>query len=356
MDLSFFIAVSFSLYSISHSMKKLVVVPTLSDIENAHESIKPFIHNTPVISNASINRLLCCRIYFKCENLQKVGAFKMRGASCAVASLTKEEQSRGIATHSSGNHAQAVARSAQLRGIPSHIVMPTNAPSIKRAAVADYGAQIYTSGPRIEDRESMMEEVIEQTGATFIHPYDHYNIIAGQATAAKELLESVEALDLIMAPIGGGGLMSGTALYTKYAQPLVKVVGTEPKLVDDAYRSYRSGQVETNERIDTIADGLRTNLSQKTLDIIRAHVDDIRTVEELSIVKAMRLIWERMKVIVEPSAAVPLAAVLENPAMFKDQRIGIILSGGNVDLLQLPFGKYPDMQLDLSLSGLTDQG
>ncbi len=318
-------------------MKKLEQAPTLSDIHAAYEVIKPFIHHTPVISNESIDKLLNGQIFFKCENFQKVGAFKMRGASCAVASLTNAERFKGIATHSSGNHAQAVARSAMLYGIEGHIVMPENAPGIKRDAVAGYGAKIYTSGPRISDREEMMKEVLSRTGASFIHPYDNYNIIAGQATAVKELLEHQEGLDLIMAPIGGGGLMSGTALFTKYFNDEIEVIGVEPKIVDDAFRSFYSGRIEENTRIDTIADGLRTQLSTRTFDIIRKKVDAILTVEEASIIRAMRLIWERMKIVVEPSGAVPLAALLEDPAKFADRRIGIIISGGNVDLKNLPF-------------------
>ncbi|MBK8501285.1 MAG: threonine/serine dehydratase [Saprospiraceae bacterium] len=312
-------------------------LPTREDIAKTHRAIQPYIHRTPVLTNQTINQLTEATLYFKCENFQKVGAFKMRGASSAVVALDDDLKYRGIATHSSGNHAQAVALSAKMHGIEAHIVMPKNAPSIKRNAVEEYGATIYTSGNLIKDREEKMKEVLESTGATFIHPYNNYHIIAGQATAAKELLEDFPDLDILMAPVGGGGLLSGTALSSKYHDALIKVYGAEPKLVDDAYRSFKSGKIETNDRIDTIADGLRTMLGEKTFQVISQYVDDILTVEEESIIKAMRLIWERMKIVVEPSGAVPLAAVLEHPELFKGKKVGLIISGGNVDLQELPF-------------------
>lgn len=318
-------------------MKKLTNIPTLEDIEMAHAAIKPFIHETPVLSSQGLNEIAGCKIYFKCENFQKVGAFKMRGASCAVLSLTEAEKQKGIATHSSGNHAQAVALSAKLQNIPAHIVMPENAPIIKRNAVVGYGANVYTSGNTIQEREAMLDGIVEKTGANFIHPYDNYNVIAGQATASKELHEFVDDLDVIIAPIGGGGLMSGTALYTHYTKPNVTILGSEPKLVDDAFRAFHSGKIEQNTRLDTIADGLRTTLGEKTLTIIRKHVEEIITVSEEEIVHAMRLIWERMKIIIEPSCAVPFAAVLQQKERFADQKIGIIITGGNVDLEKLPF-------------------
>ena len=318
-------------------MKKLINIPTLEDIEMAHNAIKPLIHKTPVLSSEGLNQIAGCEVYFKCENFQKVGAFKMRGASCAVLSLTETEKSKGIATHSSGNHAQAVALSAKLQNIPAHIVMPKNAPTIKRNAVVGYGANVYTSGNTIQERAAMLEKVVNKTNATFIHPYDNYNVIAGQATASKELHETINDLDVILAPIGGGGLMSGTALYTHYTKPNVTILGAEPKLVDDAFRGFQSGKVEQNDRLDTIADGLRTTLSDKTLTIIRKHVEEIITVSEEEIVHAMRLIWERMKIIIEPSCAVPFAAVLQQKERFAGQKVGIIITGGNVDLEKLPF-------------------
>lgn len=318
-------------------MNQLTNIPTLADIEMAHKAIAPYIHHTPVLSSQGLNEIAGCSLFFKCENLQKVGAFKMRGASCAVMALTTEEKARGIATHSSGNHAQAVALAAKLNGIPAHIVMPKNAPSIKRAAVEGYGATVYTSGNTITEREGLLEEVLQKTNATFIHPYNNYNVIAGQATAAKELHETITDLQVIIAPIGGGGLMSGTALYTHYAHPTVKILGAEPKNVDDAFRSLQSGKMETNDTIDTIADGLRTALGDKTFPIIMQHVEEIITVSEAEIVAAMQLIWERLKVVVEPSGAVPFAAILQQKERFKGKRIGVVFSGGNVDLTQLPF-------------------
>lgn len=316
---------------------RLKLSPTAVQIKAIHHSISAMIHRTPVLRSRSINEMLHCDIFFKCENFQKVGAFKMRGACSAVSALDPAEREKGIATHSSGNHAQAAALAARLFGLEAHIVMPENAPGIKRAAVEGYGATIYTSGSKIADRESMIREVLENTGATFIHPYNNYNIIAGQATAAKELLEDQPNLDIIVAPVGGGGLLSGTALSSRYHNPDRKVYGAEPELVDDARRSFYSGRIETNARIDTIADGLRTTLGDKTLAIIRQNVDDILTVSESAIVKAMRMMWERMKVVVEPSGAVPLATVLEHPGTFKGKIVGIIISGGNVDLSNLPF-------------------
>ncbi|MCL4116070.1 UNVERIFIED_CONTAM: hypothetical protein GTU68_063088 [Idotea baltica] len=290
-----------------------------------------------VLRNAAINRLTGSDIFLKCENFQKVGAFKMRGASAAVDALSDEQKYKGIATHSSGNHAQAVALSARLHGIEAHIVMPENAPAIKRMAVEDYGAIIYTSGNSISDREAKMQEVLDKTGATFIHPYNDFNVIAGQGTAALELLKKIPELDIVMAPVGGGGLLSGTALYCNYHNPTISVYGAEPKLVDDAARSLKSGRIENNDRIDTIADGLRTKLGEKTFEIIYRFTDQILTVEEENIIAAMRLVWERMKIIIEPSGAVPLGAVLEYPHLFTGKKVGIIISGGNVDLQELPF-------------------
>lgn len=312
-------------------------VPALGDIQTAHDLIAPYVHRTPVLTSSSIDALAGCSIYFKCENFQKIGAFKMRGAAHAMALLDAAARGRGLATHSSGNHAQAVARAAQLAGVPAYIVMPRNAPAIKRAATAGYGATIIESGNTIAERESKLEEVVAAYGATFIHPYNDYAVIAGQATASKELHEEVPDLEIVVAPVGGGGLLSGTALYTHYARPSVAVIGAEPARVDDAFRAFKSGRIEQNERIDTIADGLRTTLGTRTLPLIRAHVREIMTVEESEIVAAMRLIWERMKIIVEPSCAVPLAAILRHRDAFEGRKVGVILTGGNVDLGALPF-------------------
>ncbi|MCB0568369.1 MAG: pyridoxal-phosphate dependent enzyme [Phaeodactylibacter sp.] len=312
-------------------------IPDADDLRATHEAIAPLIHRTPVLSSRSIDGIAGASLFFKCENFQKIGAFKMRGASSAALRLTEAERSNGLATHSSGNHAQAVALSAKLLGVPAYIVMPETSPAIKIAATEGYGAHITFCANNQKAREETLEKVVAETGATFIHPYNDYNVIAGQATAAKELLEQAEGLDAVIAPVGGGGLMSGTALSTRYFAPGVKVYGAEPREVDDAYRSFTSGRMQQNASINTIADGLRTNLGEKTFGIIRQEVDAIFTVSEASIVDAMQLIWERMKIIVEPSSAVPLAAILDNPAVFAGQRLGVILTGGNVDLGKLPF-------------------
>jgi len=318
-------------------MGKLSQLPRIKDIIETAGAIKSMVHRTPVMSSEKLNSLSGATVFFKCENFQKIGAFKMRGAASAALRLSEEERRRGLATHSSGNHAQAVARAAQLLGVPAYIVMPIDAPSIKKAATEGYGAQIIFCQPSIESRETTLAQVVADTGATFIHPYNDYDVIAGQATAALELLEQVNGLDTVLAPIGGGGLMSGTALATRYLSPGTDIVGAEPCKVDDAYRSFHSGRIEGNTTIDTIADGLRTTLGPKTFDIIRREVDDILRVEENHIVEAMRFIWERMKIIIEPSCAVPFAAVLQNKERFAGRRLGIILTGGNVDLSRLPF-------------------
>jgi threonine dehydratase len=313
-------------------------IPTLKEIQQTHEAIESLIHRTPVLTCASIDAVAGARLFFKCENFQKVGAFKMRGGASAAIRLTPAEKERGIATHSSGNHAQAVARAARELGIPAYIVMPENAPSIKKAATKGYGAEVIACAPTLEARETTLKEVVDRTGATFIHPYNDYNVIAGQATASLELLTDMPGVpDIMMAPVGGGGLMSGTALTTRYLHPSVKLIGAEPKAVDDACRSLKAGTLQVNTSIDTIADGLRTNLGEKTFAILHQHLDDILTVTEEQIVEAMRLTWERMKIIIEPSCAVPLAAVLANPSFFAGRQVGIILTGGNVDLGKLPF-------------------
>lgn len=314
-------------------------IPTLKEIQQTHAAIRPLIHRTPVLTCASIDAIAGARLFFKCENFQKVGAFKMRGGASAAMRLTSAEKERGIATHSSGNHAQAVARAARELGIPAYIVMPENAPSIKKAATKGYGAEIIECAPTLEARETTLEQVVARTGATFIHPYNDYHVIAGQATASLELLADMPGVpDIMMAPVGGGGLMSGTALTTRYLHPSVQLIGAEPKAVDDACRSLEAGSLQVNTSIDTIADGLRTNLGEKTFAILHQHLDDIFTVTEDQIVEAMRLTWERMKIIIEPSCSVPLAAVLANPSFFAGKQVGIILTGGNVDLGNLPFG------------------
>jgi threonine dehydratase len=318
-------------------MEKITSIPTLSQIQAAHEAIKPYVHQTPVLTNASINKITGASIYFKCENFQKIGAFKIRGATCATLALSETEKLNGIATHSSGNHAQAVALTANIHQINAYVVMPKTAPEIKKNATKGYGANVTICEPTLVARQATLDQIIKETGATHIPSYDHYNVIAGQATVAKELIEEISDLEIIMSPIGGGGLMSGTALSTHYLLPNAKIIGAEPKLVDDAYRSFKTGVKQTNDGAKSIADGLLTNLSDKTFEIITKHVHDIITVSEQEIIDAMRLIWERMKIIVEPSSAVPLAAILQQKERFEGKKIGLILTGGNVDVNQLPF-------------------
>lgn len=307
-------------------------------IENASR-IKPYINRTPVLTSQRINTILGADIYFKCENFQKAGAFKSRGAVNAVFLLHDSELNRGVATHSSGNHAAALARAASLRGIKAHIVMPDNSSKVKIDAVRSYGGIITFCIPTLEARETTLHKVIEETNAIEIHPYNNYNIIGGQATAAKELIEDINDLDIIMAPVGGGGLLSGTALSTHYFSPKTKVIAAEPEQADDAYQSFMQKKFIPSINPDTIADGLRTSLGTLTYPIIQQHVHQIVTVSEESIVKAMRLVWESMKIIIETSSAVPVAALLENKFEHHNTKIGIILSGGNVDLDELPWIK-----------------
>ncbi len=314
-----------------------MILPTFEDIKAAHERIRPYVHHTPVMTSQSINRIVGAELFFKCENLQKVGAFKFRGACNSVFSLSDEEAKNGVCTHSSGNHAAALALAARMRGVPSYIVMPENAPEIKKKAVAGYGAQITFCTPTQEARESTLKKVAQQTGATEIHPYNYFNVICGQGTASKELIEDVGYLDIVMAPVGGGGLLSGTALSTKALLPKAKVIAAEPAGADDAFRSFYSRTLHPSINPKTIADGLLTSLGSLTFPIILNEVDQIVTVSEENIVAAMRLIWERMKIIIEPSSAVPLAAILENKLVVANKKVGIILSGGNVDLGKLPF-------------------
>lgn len=312
-------------------------IPSFSEIKIAYKRIKNYIHNTPVLSSNSINIICGAEIFFKCENFQKIGAFKIRGATNAIFSLSNEDAEKGVATHSSGNHAQALALAAKWRGIKSYVVMPKNSPQVKINAVRGYGAEITFCEPNLMARENGLSKVVEKTGATFIHPYDNYNVICGQGTAALEFLKKVPNPDIIMTPVGGGGLLSGTAITVSTISDKIKIIAGEPAGADDAFRSFKSGKLILQTNPQTIADGLLTSLSDLTFHIITKLVDDILTVKEENIKKAMQLIWERMKIIVEPSAAVPLGAILENPELFSDKKIGIILSGGNVDLEKLPW-------------------
>ncbi|MCW5912710.1 MAG: pyridoxal-phosphate dependent enzyme [Cyclobacteriaceae bacterium] len=300
-------------------------------IEQAHERIKPYIHRTPVLTSKSIDEATGCHVYLKCENFQKIGAFKARGAMNAALSLTPEDLAKGLATHSSGNHAQALARAAKILDAKSYIVMPRTAPEIKKRGVRGYGGEIFECEPNLPSREATLAEVIKKTGATEIHPFNNYEVMAGQATAAKELFADVRELDVIMAPVGGGGLLSGTALAAKYFSPNTKVIAGEPAGSDDAYRSLKSGKIEPAQS-QSVADGLLTTLGDKTFPIIKELVSEVITATDEEIIAAMRLVWERVKIVIEPSCAVPLAALIKEKERFKGQRIGIILSGGNVDL------------------------
>lgn len=315
----------------------LTQIPNKSDILIASERIQPYIHQTPVLTSATFNQLFDAALFFKCENFQKAGAFKSRGAVNAVFSLTKAEAEKGVATHSSGNHAQALARAASIRGIPSYIVMPSNSPQVKIDAVKQYGGNIAFCKPTLKDREDTLRQVIQKTAAIEIHPYDNYTIIAGQATAAQELLEEIPELDLILCPVGGGGLLSGTALSASFFGKETKVIACEPDGADDAMRSFKAGKIIPSINPNTIADGLLTSLGERNFPIIQQYVADIVTVSEESIVKAMQMIYERMKIVVEPSAVVPLAALMEQKVMARNKRIGLILSGGNIDLEAMPF-------------------
>lgn len=311
--------------------------PGIKEIRGAGLRIGSYIHRTPVWTCSTLNRLCDAELFFKCENFQKVGAFKIRGATNAVFSLSGEDASKGVATHSSGNHAAALALAARWRGVKAFVVMPDNAPAVKRNAVAGYGAEIISCAPTLQAREETLAEVVRRTGATFIPPYNDYRVIAGQGTAAVELCEEISDLDVVMAPVGGGGLVSGTAIAVNALRPEARVVAAEPEGANDAYQSFRQGVIVPMQNPDTIADGLRTSLGNRTFPIIRRLVHEIVTVSEEGIIEGMRLIWERMKIVVEPSAAVPFGAVLTHRAAIPGRRVGIILSGGNIDLAHLPW-------------------
>jgi len=317
-------------------------LPVFDDVSKAANRIQPYIHRTPILTSKTLNKMTNAALFLKAENFQRIGAFKARGACNAVFALSEDEARCGVATHSSGNHAQAIALAAGLRGIPAIVVMPEDAPPVKVAAVKNYGAEIVWAGSNPRDREHILKTVLERTGPAdcrpvFIHPSNNFHVIAGQGTATVELLEEVPDLDIVMTPVGGGGLLAGTALSAKALSSHIRVIGAEPAAVDDAARSLRDGYIHPPTNAHTIADGLRTFLGDMSFPIIREHVSDIVTVSEGAIVAAMRLVWERMKIIIEPSAAVPVAALFEHPDVFRGQRIGVILSGGNVDLDHLPW-------------------
>jgi len=311
--------------------------PTKEDILKCYDVIKNIVVRTPVLTSESINRITGANLFFKCENFQKAGAFKYRGATNALLSLDEIEKKQGVATHSSGNHAAALSFAARLNNTQAFIVMPESAPSIKKKAVSGYGAKIYYCEPTLKAREATLKKVVEKTGAIFVHPYDNYSVITGQATVALELIEEVPNLDFIIPPIGGGGLASGTALSVFYLAPKIKVIASEPLGANDAFKSFKENKLYPSVNPNTIADGLLTSLSNKTFSIVTKYIYDIFTVQESSIITAMRMVWERLKIIIEPSSAVPLAAVLENKDFFKNKNVGLIVSGGNVDLEKLPW-------------------
>jgi threonine dehydratase len=310
---------------------------TLQNIQQAAERIKPYAHRTPVITNESLNQRVGAQVFLKCENMQKVGAFKFRGACNAVYSLSDDEAKRGVCTHSSGNHAQALALAARMRGIPAYIVMPSNAPQVKKDAVAGYGGQITYCEPTQQARESTLARIAEETGANIVHPYNDERVIAGQGTATLELLDSIPDLDAVIAPVGGGGLLSGTSIAAKGLKPNIRVIAAEPEMADDAFRSIKEGRIMPSINPKTIADGLLTSLGTLTFPIVREHVEQVVTVNEQGIIDSMKFIWERAKIIIEPSAAVAVAVLWEKKIDLSGLKVGVILSGGNVDLDKLPW-------------------
>lgn len=312
-------------------------LPSDTDLEQAVVRVAARAHRTPVLTSATLDRRLGAQLLFKCENFQRVGAFKFRGATNALGLLGPAALARGVATHSSGNHAQALALAARQRGARATIVMPENAPAVKVAAVRGYGAEVVFCLPTAKSREETLARVLAEQGSVLVHPFDDWGIICGQATAARELLEDSGPLDVVLAPVGGGGLLSGTALSCRALQPSVRVIGAEPRAADDAYRSLRAGSIQPANDPKTLADGLLTSLGARTFAVIRRLVDDIVLAEEEEIVDAMRLVWERMKIIIEPSAAVPVATLLAGRPAIAGKRVGVILSGGNVDLEHLPW-------------------
>lgn len=310
---------------------------TLTDIQQAAGRIKPYIHHTPVLTNESLNQQVGAQVFMKCENLQKVGAFKFRGASNAVWSLTDEEAALGVCTHSSGNHAQALALAAKIRGVPAYIVMPSNAPQVKKNAVAGYGGQITFCEPTLAARESTLERIRLSTGANVVHPYNDERVIAGQGTALLELLEEFPDLDVIITPVGGGGLLSGTSIAATETKKGIRVIAAEPEMADDAFRSMKEGEIIPSVDPKTLADGLLTSLGTLTFPIIQKRVEQIVTVSEAGIIESMKFVWERAKIIIEPSAATVIAVLWEKKIDLSGLKVGVILSGGNVDLEKLPW-------------------
>ncbi|SEG03312.1 MULTISPECIES: beta-hydroxyaspartate dehydratase BhcB [unclassified Methylobacterium] len=318
-------------------MESALITPTLDDVLAAHERIRPYIHETPVLTSRIIDEAAGAQLFFKCENLQKAGAFKARGASNAVFSLTEAQAARGVATHSSGNHGTCLSYAAGRRGIPCTVVMPRTAPQAKKDAVRGYGGRVVECEPSTSSREAVFAEVVAETGAEFVHPYNDPRVIAGQATCARELIAQVPDLDAVIAPIGGGGMVSGTCLTLAGLAPHIAVYAAEPEQADDAHRSLKAGRIIADDAPVTVADGLKVPLKDLTWHFVRHHVADILTVSEAEIVAAMQLIWKRLKIVMEPSSAVALAAVLKNRPVFANKRVGVIITGGNVDLDALPW-------------------
>lgn len=312
-------------------------IPTIDDMRAAHERIKPYIHRTPVLTSRMLDELTGAQLFFKCENLQKAGAFKARGASNAVFGLTDEQAAKGVATHSSGNHGTCLSYAAGRRGIPCTVVMPRTAPQAKKDAVMGYGGRVVECEPSTTSREAVFAEVVAETGAEFVHPYNDPRVIAGQATCSAELIEQVTDLDAVIAPIGGGGMVSGTCLTLSHLAPGIKIYAAEPEQADDAYRSFKAGHIIADDAPETIADGLKVPLKDLTWHFVRNHVTDILTASEEEIVDAMKLTWKRMKIVIEASCAVPLATIIKNPDVFAGKRVGVVITGGNVDLDKLPW-------------------
>lgn len=311
--------------------------PTLTDIRQAAERIRPYAHRTPVLTNQSLNEKLGAQAFLKCENMQKIGAFKFRGACNAVYSLSDKEAARGVSTHSSGNHAQALALAAKIRGIPAYIVMPDNAPTVKKDAVTGYGGIITFCEPTLAARESTLAKIAEETGAAVVHPYNNEKVIAGQGTATLELLEDVPDFDVIITPVGGGGLLSGTAIAATELKKGIRVIAGEPEMADDAFRSMQAGKIIPSQNPKTIADGLLTSLGDLTFPIIQQRVEQIVTVSEAGIIESMKYVWERVKIIIEPSSAVAIGVLWEKKIDLTGLKVGVIISGGNVDLGKLPW-------------------
>lgn len=323
----------------SDSTEPSQTIPTYADVITAHERIKPYIHQTPVLCSRFLNELTGAELFFKCENFQKAGAFKVRGACNAVFGLDQKTAAIGVATHSSGNHALSLAYAAGQRGIPVTVVMPRTAPQAKKDAVIGYGGSIVECEPSTSSREAVFTDVVAESGAEFVHPYNDPRVIAGQGTCSKELVSQVENLDAVIAPIGGGGMISGTCLTLSNIAPEIKIYAAEPLNADDAARSFKAGHIIADDAPDTVADGLKVPLKDLTWHFVSNHVTDILTATEEEIVEAMKLIWKRMKIVIEPSSAVPLATILKNPELFKGKRVGVIITGGNVDLDALPWMK-----------------